>query len=58
MEERMCSFYSFMTSALDGGVISVTPRPRFIPPRGERALSTHCTGGWVGLRDGLDTEVR
>jgi hypothetical protein len=20
--------------------------------------STHCTGGWVGLRAGLDTEVR
>jgi hypothetical protein len=24
---------------------------------GERTPSTHCTGGWVGLRAGLDTEV-
>jgi hypothetical protein len=24
---------------------------------GERTLGTHCTGGWVGLRAGLDTEV-
>jgi hypothetical protein len=25
---------------------------------GERTPDTHCTGGWVGLRAGLDTEVR
>jgi hypothetical protein len=25
---------------------------------GERTPGTHCTGGWVGLRAGLDTEVR
>jgi hypothetical protein len=25
---------------------------------GERTLGTHCTGGWVGLRAGLDTEDR
>jgi hypothetical protein len=25
---------------------------------GERTPSTHCTGGWVGPRAGLDTEVR
>jgi hypothetical protein len=25
---------------------------------GERTHGTHCTGGWVGLRAGLDTEVR
>jgi hypothetical protein len=49
------SSYSFPTSALDGGEC-VTPRPRFSP--GERTPSTHCTGGWVGLRAGLDTEVR
>jgi hypothetical protein len=24
---------------------------------GERSPDTHCTGGWVGLRAGLDTEV-
>jgi hypothetical protein len=26
------------------------------PP--ERTPGTHCTGGWVGLRAGLDTEAR
>jgi hypothetical protein len=25
---------------------------------GERAPGTHCTGGWMGLRAGLDTEAR
>jgi hypothetical protein len=25
---------------------------------GERTPGTHCTGSWVGLRAGLDTEVR
>jgi hypothetical protein len=39
-----------------GWVVSVTPRPRFRP--GERTPGTHCTGGWVSLRAGLDTEVR
>jgi hypothetical protein len=49
--------YSFSTSTLDGGwVVRVTPRPRFSP--GERTLGTQCTGGWVGLRAGLDTETR
>jgi hypothetical protein len=37
-------------------VVSVTPRPSFTP--GERTPSTHCTGGWVGLSAGLDTEAR
>jgi hypothetical protein len=37
--------YSFLTSALDGGVVSVTLRPRFTP--GERTRGTHCTGGWT-----------
>jgi hypothetical protein len=37
-------------------VVSVTPRPRFTP--GERTPGTHCTGGWVGPRAGLDTEAR
>jgi hypothetical protein len=35
--------------------------PRHAPAAlypGERTPSTHCTGGWVGLRAGLDTEVR
>jgi hypothetical protein len=38
-----------------GWVVSVTPRPRFTP--GEMTPGTHCTGGWVGPRAGLDTEV-
>jgi hypothetical protein len=39
-----------------GWVVSVTPRPRFTPR--ERTPGTHWTGGWVGLRAGLDTEAR
>jgi hypothetical protein len=40
-----------LTSALDGGwVINATPRQLY--PR-ERP-GTHCTGGWVGPRAGLD----
>jgi hypothetical protein len=39
-----------------GWVVSVLPRPRFTP--GERTPGTHCTGGWVGPRAGLDTEGR
>jgi hypothetical protein len=34
---------------------SVTPLPRFTP--GERTHITHCTGRWVGLRAGLNTEA-
>jgi hypothetical protein len=37
-------------------VVSVTPRPHLTP--GERTPGTHWTGGWVGLRAGLDTEAR
>jgi hypothetical protein len=37
-------------------VVSITPRPRFTP--GERTPGTHCTGGWVGPRAGLDAEGR
>jgi hypothetical protein len=36
-------------------MVSVTPRPRFIPE--QRTPGIHCTGGWVGLRAGLDTEA-
>jgi hypothetical protein len=37
-------------------VVSVTPRPRSIS--GERTLVTHYTGGWVGPRACLDTDIR
>jgi hypothetical protein len=37
-------------------VVSVTPRPLFSP--GDRTPATHCTGGWMGPRAGLDTEAR
>jgi hypothetical protein len=39
-----------------GWLVSVTPRPLF--SLGERTTGTHCTGGWVGPRAGLDTEAR
>jgi hypothetical protein len=52
----MYSAYPFTTLALDGGEWSVSPRPRFTP--GERTPGTHWTGGWVGPRASLDTEVR
>jgi hypothetical protein len=51
------SSYSFLTSALDGGEWSAS-RPGRTFTSGERTPGTHCTGGWVGLRAGLDTEVR
>jgi hypothetical protein len=38
------------------GVVSVTPRPRFTSE--ERTPGTHCTGGWVEVRAGMDTEAR
>jgi hypothetical protein len=37
-------------------VVSVTPWSRFTP--GERARGTHCTGGWVGPRAGLDAKTK
>jgi hypothetical protein len=43
-------------SSRRGRVVSVTPRPRFTP--GERTPGTHCTGGWVGPKAGMDIEVR
>jgi hypothetical protein len=33
-------------------------RPGRALPQGERIPGTHCTGGWVGRRASLDTEVR
>jgi hypothetical protein len=55
--ERKYSSYSFSTSALDGGEWSASRPGRAFPP-GERTPGTHCTGGWVGPRAGLDTEAR
>jgi hypothetical protein len=54
--ERRYSSYSFTTSALDGGEWSAS-RPAELYPR-ERTPGTHCTGGSVGPRAGLDTEPR
>jgi hypothetical protein len=55
--ERRYSSYSFTTSNTSWEwVVSVTPRPHFTP--GERTPGTHCTGGWVDLRAGLDKEAR
>jgi hypothetical protein len=51
------SSYSFTTSALDGGEWSESRPGRDLPPE-ERTPGTHWTGGWVGPRAGLDTEVR
>jgi hypothetical protein len=53
--ERIYSSYSFMTSTLDGVSGQRHARPRFTP--GERTPGTHCTGGWVGPRAGLDTDA-
>jgi hypothetical protein len=54
--ERRYSSYSYSTSALDGvSGQRHAPAPHY--PR-EKTLGTHCTGGWVGLRAGLDTEDR
>jgi hypothetical protein len=55
--ESRYSSYSFSTSALDGGEWSASRPDRALPP-GERTPGTHCTGGWVGSRVGLDTEAR
>jgi hypothetical protein len=55
--ERKYNSYSFSTSTLDGGEWSMSPRGRAFTP-GERTPGTHCTGGWVGPRAGLDTEAR
>jgi hypothetical protein len=54
--DRRYSSYSFTTSALDG-VSGQLHAPTALFP-GERTPGTHCTGGWVGPRPGLDTGVR
>jgi hypothetical protein len=42
----------FLTSAIAGGEWSASRSGRFTP--GERTLGTHCIGGWVNPRVGLD----
>jgi hypothetical protein len=42
---------SFLTSALEGGVLSASRPGRFYP---RERPGTHCTGGWVGPEAGLD----
>jgi hypothetical protein len=53
--ERMYKSYSFMTLAV-GGVSGQRHASASIYPR-ERTPGTHWTGGSVGLRAGLNTEV-
>ena len=49
--EQRYSYTLPSTSALGGGwVVNTTPRPLYPQER----PGTHCTGGWVGLRAGLD----
>jgi hypothetical protein len=52
LEERRYSSYSFPTLALDKGDWSSSRPDRALP--GERTPGTHCTGGWVSPRAGLD----
>jgi hypothetical protein len=52
-EEYSCSF---LTPALYGDEWSASRLGRALPR--ERTSGTQCTGGWVGPRAGLDTEVR
>jgi hypothetical protein len=52
---RYCS-YSFTTTALDGVEWSASRPGRALAP-GRGPPRTHCTGGWVGPRAGLDIET-
>jgi hypothetical protein len=52
----MYTFYSFLTSALDGGEQPASRPGRPLPPGIDPG--THWIGGWVGLVAGLDTEVK
>jgi hypothetical protein len=47
--------HAFLTSALDGGEWSVSRLDHF--NRGEITPGSHCMGGWVGPRAGLNTAV-
>jgi hypothetical protein len=54
--KRMYCSYSFTTLALDG-VSGQRHAPAALHPQGKDP-HTHCTGGWVGPRSGLDTEEK
>jgi hypothetical protein len=54
--KRSYNCYSFLTSSLDGDEWSATCRGCTLPL--EKDPSTHWIGDWVGLRAGLDTQVR
>jgi hypothetical protein len=54
--DEVHSFYSVLTSALDGGEWSASRPDRAYPP--ERTPGPHLIWGWVGLRAVLDTEGR
>jgi hypothetical protein len=54
--EGRYSSYSFTTSALEGA-IGQRHAPAALYP-GRKDSGTHCTGSWVGLRPGLNTEVK
>jgi hypothetical protein len=49
--------YSFSISELDGGEWSASRPGRSLAP-GKGLPGTHCTGGWLGPRAGLDTKTR
>jgi hypothetical protein len=54
--KRRDSSYSFLTSAPDG--LSGQRHALAAIYLRQRTSITHCTGGWVGLTAGLDTEAR
>jgi hypothetical protein len=54
---RGVSSYSFLTSVLDGGGDLSASRPGRALALG-KDTDTHWTGGWVGVRAGLDTDAR
>jgi hypothetical protein len=49
------SFYSFLTSALDGGEWSASYPGCTLHTEKNTPIGTHWIGGWAGLRAGLDT---
>jgi hypothetical protein len=54
LKQSLYTPWRYLVGTRWGWVVSVTPRPRFIPE--ERTTGTHCPGGWVGPRAGLNTE--